>query len=251
MASSADAIGVPMIHWEEGVVAGGQSRRQPGGRSVACCASCRPARRHVIRIRGSSEVRLVAAVAVERHGEVVALVAVLAGAPRVRIGELHGGVRVRATRPGVERGRRGGMARCALLVREVGRVVRRRAGARVVVARRRRGVAGLARLARCPGVVAARRVAVGARAHAGAVLAREREAGACMIERSGRLAFFVAHFARIVRVAGEACFMARDDGRLFLDRLGVVARDAFLIFVAIGALQFEHRDMIVMEESHF
>jgi len=63
MASSADAIGVPMIEGEEGVVAGGQSRRQPGGRSVACGASCRPARRYVIRIRGSGEVRLVAAIA--------------------------------------------------------------------------------------------------------------------------------------------------------------------------------------------
>ena len=63
MASSADAIGVPMIEWEEGVVAGGQSRRQPSGRSVACRASCRPARRYMIRIRGSGEVHLVAAIA--------------------------------------------------------------------------------------------------------------------------------------------------------------------------------------------
>jgi len=67
MASSADAIGVPMFEWEEGVVAGGQSCRQPGGRSVAGRAGSRPARRHVIRIRGSGEVLLVAAITCSRR----------------------------------------------------------------------------------------------------------------------------------------------------------------------------------------
>lgn len=63
MASGADAIGIPVIEREEGVVAGGQRRRDPGGRRVACGAGGGPTRRYVIRIRGSSEVCLVAAIA--------------------------------------------------------------------------------------------------------------------------------------------------------------------------------------------
>ena len=66
MASCANAIGVPMSKWEEGVIAGGQRRRQPGSSGVAGRTGSRPARCYVIRIRGSCEVRLVAAIAGRR-----------------------------------------------------------------------------------------------------------------------------------------------------------------------------------------
>ena len=63
MASGADAISIPVIEREEGVVTSGQRRRDPGGRRVACGTCSGPARRYVIRIRGPSEVCLVAAIA--------------------------------------------------------------------------------------------------------------------------------------------------------------------------------------------
>jgi len=48
------------------VIAGGQRSRQPGSSGVAGRTGSRPARCHVIRIRGSCEVRLVAAIAGRR-----------------------------------------------------------------------------------------------------------------------------------------------------------------------------------------
>ena len=63
MASSADSVGVPMVQGEEGVVAGGQSSRNPGRCSMASCAGGGPASRDVIRVCGSREIRLMAGVA--------------------------------------------------------------------------------------------------------------------------------------------------------------------------------------------
>ena len=63
VASSADSVGVPMVQGEEGVVAGGQSSRNPGRCSMASCAGGGPASRDVIRVCGSREIRLMAGVA--------------------------------------------------------------------------------------------------------------------------------------------------------------------------------------------
>ena len=63
VAGGAHAVGVAVIEREEGVIAGRQRGRNPGGRGVAGGAGRGPARRHVIRIRRSREVGLMAGVA--------------------------------------------------------------------------------------------------------------------------------------------------------------------------------------------
>jgi hypothetical protein len=63
VASGANPIGIAMVDGEESVVAGGQGRREPCGRGVACSAGSRPARGDVIWVSSSSEVCLVAGVA--------------------------------------------------------------------------------------------------------------------------------------------------------------------------------------------
>ena len=76
VASGANPIGIAMVDGEESVVAGGQGRREPCGRGVACSAGSRPARGDVIWVSGCGEVRLMARVAIRgRSGEDVVDVA--------------------------------------------------------------------------------------------------------------------------------------------------------------------------------
>lgn len=60
MACGANPIGVAMVDGEERVIGRRQGRRQPRCCSVAGCASRRPARRCMVRIRGSRVVGLMA-----------------------------------------------------------------------------------------------------------------------------------------------------------------------------------------------
>lgn len=101
MAGRTHTIGVAMVDREERVVTRGECGWKPCGRGMARGTGCRPARREVIRIRGASEICLMARVAVRWCSrEDVVDMALVASNGDVCAGELECSVVVIKAGPG-------------------------------------------------------------------------------------------------------------------------------------------------------
>jgi len=123
VASGAHSIGVPVIEREEGVIGGRQSRRNPRRRGMAGSAGGRPSRRHMVRIRGPGEIRLMAGVTSRRRaGKNIVDVALDAINRGVRAGQREGRAVVIERGPGPCSGRMAGIARGGKPRRGVSRI---------------------------------------------------------------------------------------------------------------------------------
>jgi len=123
VACGADAVGIPVVDWEEFVVAGWQRSGQPCGRSVAGSAGSRPASRDVIWICGSGEICLVARVARSRRSSKnIVDMAFDAVDGRMCAGQREWRVVMVERRPGPGSGGVAGVAGCGEARRCVGRI---------------------------------------------------------------------------------------------------------------------------------